>query len=470
MNNRAMFKRSWLRSKQKGNFLVELALALVISTLAIASQISTVREVTDTSLSIGTAQYMIGLQSGINLYATTNNAALGTGVPIAGFAVPLAPTTPELVAGGYLVAGFGVRSPLGLTFKHVLTPSNCPGPACTIVGVSYSGQALLAADGTVRTSVLGIAVARIGVDGSQSFTNAPGTLLGYGGTYSIPNPAGAVAGVIAIRTGDGSGINALLSQYYKLDGSRRLLGNVDVNSFDLNNVKNINSTGTITSNSSVVNNDLSINGTATPGTACVAADVGKVRKNISGDGLVICNANVWEVVGNAVTGIAAGGACAIRDQFGTSASGIGYVCNGAVWTTAGNFALAGDACAPSGRVATSSATNGQLVCKNGTFINFDSLISKNIQIGPHLLVKDGQIIIKPVCDTGGTPTPDLKLVQAAVDVATVPPYQSTYIAAQNNGASWTILLRLKRSAADGGGEVSGNAYGLSGIFTAECSY
>ena len=455
-------------SKQKsaGIFLIDLALALAVSTVLLVSQISTVNEAVNESLANGTGEYLVALQAGVNKYVNDNESSLQSSLPVAGFANPLQPTNAELLAAHYLPIGFGANSPLGLSFVNKLKLNGtCPGQNCSVSGLTVSTTPYIDVTGIVRNDLLGIAVAKIGADGSQSMAGSSGTMTGFGGNYSIPGSTfNTVDGTLGIRIGDNSGFNSLLTQYYKLDGSRALTGPMNANA------QNINGVNVLQANNVQVSQSLSISGTAVAGSSCAAADNGKVMTNATGDGLVICNNSVWEQVGNAVTGITPGGSCSVNNQFGTDATGTGYVCNGVYWTSISNFANPGDACSPKATVAISKATNEQLVCMNGQFIKFSSLIPANVSVSGHLIVHDGDVINKPNCDAGGSPNYSLTLVQTSVDVSIAPPYQSTYVAAQNNGSSWTILLRLKKSVADGGGEVSGNAYGLSAVMTLECSY
>lgn len=461
-----------MRPAELGYFLIEMALALAISSILLASQISKVTEALENSLATATGQYMIELQAGVNRYQMTNAASLGAGAPVTGFAVPLKPTTAELIVKDFLAKGFGLVSPLGLSFKHEFKLSaTCPGADCVINGLTSSTTGYRDIGNIIRTDLLSVAVAKIGVDGSQSFAGSGGKMSGYAGSYEfVASDYGTVEGALGIRTGDNSGLNALLTPFYKLDGSRPLLGTMDANNNDIKNIKDITSTGTNTMNNAVINGTLLLAGTSAPGSACLAADVGKIKKSTTGDGLVICNNNVFEIIGNAVSGITAGGACSTANQLGTDAIGTAYVCNASFWTTLSNFANPGDVCAPSGKVATSIATNEQLICKNGQYMRITSLLPKNVAFSQHLVVQDGTVVTKPACDTGGLANFSLALTQSAVDVTTLPPYQSTYVAAQNNGATWTVLLRLKRSAADGGGEVSATPYGLSAVMTTECTY
>lgn len=460
-------------AKASGYFLIELGLALVISTILLAAQVAKMNDAVEESLASGTGQYLVALQAGLNLYQITNEAALSNASPVVtGFANPLKPTTAELITNHYLPTGFGSVSPLGLSFVHEFKQiGTCPGTTCLITGLSYSTAGYKDVGGIVRNDVLSVAVAKIGADGSQSFAGSGGTMTGYAGAYSHPaSDFGTVEGTLAIRIGDNSGINGLLNQFYKLDGSRPLAGQMNANNNNIVNIKDLSSTGTATLNDAVVNGTLLLTGTATPGTACVASETSKIKKNTSGDGLVICNAGLWQRVGDAVNGITPGGVCSVNNLLGTDAQGVAYICNGSFWTSLSNFANPGDSCSPSGKVATSSSTNEQLICKNGAYMKLNSLLTKNVQVGPHFSVIDGTVVTKPVCDTGGAPNYSLVLTQSAVDVSTAPPYQSTYVSAQNNGPSWTVLLKLKKSAIDGGGEVSASAYGLSAVMTLECTY
>ena len=452
--------------KSGGIFLIDLALALVVSTILLISQMSAVSEAVNDSLATATGQYMVALQAGVNNYVNANETAIQSGTAIAGFGNSLQPTIPELLSANYLPLGFSNTSPLGLSFVNKLKLiGTCPGSNCSVSGLSVSTIPYQDATGVIRNDLLAVAVAKIGNDGSQSMAGSGGKMTGYGGGYSLPASSfNTVDGIIGIRIGDNSGLNSLLSQYYKVDGSRVLTGPMNANNQNINNVNTLQASNIQASTS------VSISGTATPGSACALTDSSKLMTSSNGDGLVICNNSLWELVGNAVSGITPGGACSVNNQFGTDATGVGYVCNGIFWSSLSNYANPGDACAPKGKVAISKATLEQLVCMNGQYIKMSSLIPSNVSVSNHLIVSDGMVVNKPNCDSGGTPNYSLTLVQTSVDVSIAPPFQSTYVAAQNNGPSWTILLRLKKAAADGGGEVSGNGYGLSAVMTLECSY
>ena len=473
MNHLAKFRKisqCQNRSKMAGYLLIELALFLVVTSILTATQVTRIHEALENSLAEGTGQYMLALQSAVNRYQSEYDTELKNATPITGFVNPLQPTMTELIAAKYLPAGFGLKSPLGLVFVNSLARDSCPGVSCSINGVTYSTSGYRDVGNIVRTDLLGIAVAKVGVDAGQSMAETPTRITGYASSYNIPNPSGSTVGILAIRTGASSGLNSMLTQFYKLDGSRKLTGTMDANNNDIRNVKDLLSTGVVTMKDAIVNGSILMSGSSIAGSACVAGDTGKLKKSSTGDGLVICNAAVWEQVGSAVAGITAGGSCSTPNLLGTTATGVAFICNGSFWTSLSKFANPGDACAPAGKTATSSSTNEELVCRNGQYVRITSLLPKNVQIGPHSTVRDGDVILKPTCANGGVPNYSLALTQSGVDVSIAPPYQATYVAAINNGASWTILLRLKRAPADGGGEVSGSLYGLSAVMTLECTY
>ncbi|MBC3871449.1 hypothetical protein [Undibacterium oligocarboniphilum] len=477
------FKLSSMRARsknQRGYFLIDLGLALLLATYLLSTQFSQLSQSITKSMATATGQYMVALQTGLNRYYLTNNAAIQAGSGVAGFVNPLKPTTQELRTAGFLDSGFGLISPLGLQFVHEfkITGGPCPpNPSCTVNGLSHSSTPYTDSAGSIRNDVLSQVVSTIGNDGSQSMAGSGGAMTGYASNYSYPAALySTVEGAVGIRIGDNSGIGSLLSQFYKLDGSRKLAGPMDANGNNILNINDLSSAGTATLNNTVINGNAVINGSlmlpgpAAAGSACVAGDNGKLKTNANGSGLVICNGSQWMRVGDAVTGISAGSACSVGNQIGTDANGIAFVCNGSFWYSLSNFASLGNACSPAGRTATSLTTNEQLICKNGQYIRLTSLLNANVQTGNHIAVQDGSIVQKPTCDLGGVPNYSLVLTQSAVDVSITPPYQATYVAAQNNGSSWTVLLRLQKSAADGGGTVSGNNYGLSAVMTVECSY
>lgn len=445
--------------------MAELALTLVIGTILLATQMSQVIQTIEQTNSVDTGKYLMTLQGGVNTYVANNITALKNGAPITGFANPLQPQISELIADKDLPAGFGTVSPLGITFKTVMTKTGtCPsGNDCLISGWAYSTQPYADVDGSVRTDVLTYAVGTIGTDAGMAFVATPNMLTMQGGS-SVTNPAGSVAGTLGIRVGSGSGLLPLLSQYYLLDGSRALTGAMNANGNNINSVGNLTVNGQTSTSTLAVADDTIFTSTGTPGTSC-STDM-SVRRNASGTGLVVCSGGNWQMVGNAIAGISDGASCGNAGQLGSDPTGVSYICNGTYWTSVNTSANAGDSCAPDGKVATSIATREQLVCRNGVYVRFASLIAKSVEVGRQL-VTDTQTVTKPACDVGGTAVYSFELTQTVVDVSVTPPRQAMYIAATDNGASWTIKIRVKTNT---GSEVSANNYSVSAVMKLECAY
>jgi type II secretory pathway pseudopilin PulG len=459
-----------MRGKRQGGFvLLELALALAISTILLTSQFSQITRAIDEGNATATGEYMVELQDAVNRYVQTNVIALKNGTTVSGFNTALKPTVAELLTAGILPVGFSTTSPLQLSFVNTLTRSaicsTTPSdPNCVITGITYSTGGYKDLSGQIRSDILSVAVAKIGVDGSMSMQETPNLLTSMGGATQ-PNPAGSAAGVLAIRTGSGSGLLALLSQYYKLDGSSALTGAMNANNNDVTGVKNLIGNGNTQTTNLTVLGDTTLSGAGgTPGTACSVDQ--SVRRNSNGTGLVLCSAGAWQLVGNVVTGIADGGACSSAGMVGSNSTGVSFVCNGSYWSTLNVTANPGDACAPAGRMATSIGTREQLVCKNGAYVKLVNLIAKSIEVSRQL-VSDGTTVNKPACDVGGTAAYSFQMSQTVVDVSVTPPRQAMYIAATDNGPSWTVAVKLKDST---GAVFSANAYSITAVMKLECSY
>lgn len=214
-----------------------------------------------------------------------------------------------------------------------------------------------------------------------------------------------------------------------------------------------------------MNTPLVMNATAVPGSACTSS--GAIAQNSNTTGLVECGSNgVWNVVGNVVSGIASGTACSESGRLGTTPTGVAYICNGSYWAPMQNFGNPGAACPTEGEMAVSIPTSESLVCKNSKYVRLVSLINKNIMISRQV-VTDGVVVPKPTCDVGGAPTYSYEMIQASLDIGVAPPRQLMYLSASDNGASWTIQIRVKDQ---NGGDFSAGYLNVQALFKPECMY
>ena len=233
----------------------------------------------------------------------------------------------------------------------------------------------------------------------------PATINGYGGGWSWANPiAGNPAGIVVAKFGFGS---AGLSQFVRM-----------------NDPRNPNLQGALT-----------------------------VVGNVTGSTYVTPLKTIGSVC-DTPNAIASGAAA-------------GVICTGGTWQSlAGDRAAPGSACSPTGKVATSTATGEQLTCKNAVYIRTASLINQNILMS-RTTVQDLSVVAKPTCDTGGVPDRSFSLTRMATDVSVAPPKQSMYVATDDLGGSWRVVIRLRT---DSGTEASGNIYNVTAVLNVECKY
>ena len=201
--------------------------------------------------------------------------------------VQMATGIQDLINFGLLPIGYTDISPLGLSFRVDLTPTNCGADitACSIPGLVYSTTGYRDAVGRVRTDLLGLAVAKAGQDAGVSYAETPATITGMSASWSTVNPVAAQpSGVLAMRTGSSSLLAQSMNQFYKRDGSLNLTGPMDANNQAMNRVGNFQSNGSVSAagnvaaSGNVTGNVLAGNGVQSYGNVSAAG-------NMSGNGV-----------------------------------------------------------------------------------------------------------------------------------------------------------------------------------------
>lgn len=309
---------------QRGSMLIDTALALTVATIALKGQMAQTSEAIDESIAKATGQWAVEYQGGLNGYYSTNGQAIMANQGVAGVANPYAPTIPELVNLGYLPQGFGSKAPNGQVFTSNVTQV-CPGGNCTLAGYVYSTSPYKDGTGAVRNDLAGIAMQAAGADAGMTPPGQTGQLVGTGNSWQTPM-AGVQVGTLAMRVGSYSATDAILSQFYMLNGSRKLTGAMNANGNNINSVGNLSAQGKIATNG-LNPNDLP-----------------------SGWGGGI---RTWDVYAGGTVGVGAGGGAmpvAFMDQTGTvqgqSVNSTGNVnASGTLWSnggvvTNGNMTLA----------------------------------------------------------------------------------------------------------------------------------
>lgn len=236
--------------------LTDMSFTLIVSSIALATTISTANRAIDEALAMGTGQYMANMASAANTYTFDNFTALAAspagpatltvGSVSAVVPNPLHPTVQDFINLKLLPIGYSEKSPLGLTFAIDLSPTNCAGDitGCTIPGRLYSTTAYRDTAGNIRTDHMTLAVETAGVDGGTSYAESPTVVTGMAASWTAPNPLpGSPAGVLMMRVGNSSLLAQSMNQFYKRDGSLNLTGPMDANNQAMNRVGNFQSNG-----------------------------------------------------------------------------------------------------------------------------------------------------------------------------------------------------------------------------------
>lgn len=148
-----------------------------------------------------------------------------------------------------------------------------------------------------------------------------------------------------------------------------------------------------------------------------------------------------------------------------SVAGVLYAIGGSGAASYTALKNVGDTCTTPGSVATST-TGQQLICRGSNYVTTLNALP-NYRTMSKVLVKDGDVVAKPTCETGGTPAFSFEMTQTAVDVAIAPPLQSLYETATDQGASWKVVIHMKdRNTTD----TSANPYSITAIFHVQCYY
>ncbi|MCY0854254.1 adhesin [Cupriavidus sp. D39] len=290
-------------------FLTEAALQLSVAAIGAAVMIHNTNNLIDDALAAGTGQYMSNVASAVNTYVFDNMTLLAgspngpttinAGSVSATVASPLHPTVQDLINLKLLPIGFSDTSPLGLSFRVDLVPTNCSAGLtnCTIPGAMYSTTAYRDASGNVRTDQMATVVAAAGVDAGVSYAESPAVITGMAASWSAPNPlSGSNAGVLMMRVGNTSLLAQSMNQFYKRDGSLNLTGPMDANNQAMNAVGNLQSNGAVSANGAVTGGALRSNGDAS--VAGNASANGVYGNYVQSNGSIVA---VGTVQGNAVS-------------------------------------------------------------------------------------------------------------------------------------------------------------------------
>jgi len=194
-----------------GFMLIELAIVLIVVSIGTVWYSTWLTKQNDESMRILFAGQMLDIEKAAINYTATYATQIRTATAVSGVAVVTAPTVAEIanlnlglpstfVASGVLNTGYTVN-------VSILSPSN---DLQTIVRTTTP---ITNNTGVADTQWASNIVTKIGAKGAHSTATSPATLTGMGGAWSMANPAGSVAGIVAIR--DTLSANLVGSQFWK---------------------------------------------------------------------------------------------------------------------------------------------------------------------------------------------------------------------------------------------------------------
>jgi hypothetical protein len=229
------------RPKQDGYLLISLLVTVAIGAILAfnvvqndTARFQSVRASTE-------AEYWRGGRALMNRYLDTYRSELLAATPITGIASPLAPTLTELRALALTDTSFGAQSPEGQTFVFSVQPMplGCVPPACLELRARIwsTAQYTVAATGAPAIDFTREVAVAVGNDGANPSPGNTADLSGASGSWAEPNPLPGSEALVVVRAGFGSEFDT--SQFYKVNGSRKLTGNMDANNQQLNNVQRL---------------------------------------------------------------------------------------------------------------------------------------------------------------------------------------------------------------------------------------
>lgn len=281
--------------------LSNYSMGLLVGSIALVGSVAWAYADQEENLAMGTGNYMSNIAEAANTYtfegfttlakSPTGPTNITVGGKTIGVADPLHPTVQDFINFGLLPVGYSDISPLGLSFRIDLTPTNCAGDitGCSIPGLVYSTTGYRDTFGRIRTDLMGAAVVKAGQDAGVTFAETPATITGMAASWQAPNPVvGQPAGVLAMRVGSSSLLAQSMNQFYKRDGSLNLTGPMDANDQAMNRVGNFQSNGSVSAagnvaaSGNVTGNVVAGNGLQSYGNASVAGTLGAAQVNANG--------------------------------------------------------------------------------------------------------------------------------------------------------------------------------------------
>lgn len=407
--------------RTRGFALMELILAISISAVLAIWANQELANRSQETLARGGGTYLMTVAQAVERHVFLNFLDLSAGNPIAGTAVDLQPTLPELIALNRLRVGFPLGMPTRQAVRIDITRTACPGAGCQITSTVCTTTPITLGTGITRFDLAAAMLEEQNGRGGQARLNDGANIRGA--ALNVPNPMGNVEGIVCgssfvdvgmfdsfVRIGDTR--DPALAGPLTVAGATTLNGATTIN--NTLNVTGATTLNTLTFNSATVGPCISLLGGAQGRAAFGCANPNDVPAGYTGgvrsadvvaSGNVLAsdnpgaftgaNGNYALVTANNGAGVAeirtsgraaadrltplgqfvSGSACAAADEgsIARMQGGPGLVaCTLGSWRVFAFQAAAGDACAPNGATAR-DASGRTLVCLAGAFQPLDDL-------------------------------------------------------------------------------------------------
>lgn len=192
--------------RQAGVTLMEMAVVVTVGAVLTIAGFRGAEYLTRSNAAQNIAnQAQIGYDV-LNNYVAQNVDALVNGQPVAGVAVPLAPTPTELVALGY--RNFSVSSTIPdaqWTYSMALSPAGCTPNTCNVAVYFGLTAPPRTRDNAADIALIADAAIRSARPAGWSTIEVPGNIVGIGAQFNIANPQGATPGILGLYGSYGAG-------------------------------------------------------------------------------------------------------------------------------------------------------------------------------------------------------------------------------------------------------------------------